>query len=272
MIKYPSVIYDMPDSDYAKAPGIRCTLVKNYIASGSPYEFYMKNIHEDKPGFQCFNPTALELGKAVHGFVLEPENWERDFKVIPSDTRRGTIAYRKLLAENKGKTLIKESMFKDVKKIRDSVFKNKGAEKLLTKGKSEASVFWKEGNQAFKCRFDYLTDSGIVIDLKTCQDSNPRNFLKSIVNFNYDIQNVFYQRAAQKALGLSSPPPFVFIAVNKLYPFESSIIGLGEHTLKKARVRLEEALKNMTEHKQKDDWPSYGENLHVLEIEGRNGY
>ena len=179
----------MPDLEYAKAPGIRCTLVKNYFSSGSPYEFYMKNIHEDKPPFQSFNPAALELGKAVHAYVLEPENWERDFKVIPSDTRRGTIAYRKLLAENKGKTLIKEIMFKDVKKIRDSVFKNKGAEKLLTRGKSEASVFWKEGNQAFKCRFDYLTDSGIVIDLKTCQDSNPRNFLKSIVNFNYDIQN-----------------------------------------------------------------------------------
>ena len=50
------IIISDSDNDSFSA-NYRLPLVKNYISSGSPYEFYMKNIHEDT--FLSFNINFL---------------------------------------------------------------------------------------------------------------------------------------------------------------------------------------------------------------------
>ncbi len=269
-MKYPKTTKDMSDKEYADAEGIRSTLVKNFL-DGTPFAFYKNFICPGRPPSVFEKPTAaleqaLNIGSATHCFVLEPHNFEKRFYIDEDNLKRGTIKQRALVAKHKDKTVIKAQEFAAVKKMRDSLFSNKGVKKLLQKGDAEISLFWKEGDQPFKCRFDFLTKENIIIDLKTTKDACPKNFLSSIRGFKYQIQAAFYQRAARKALGLKKNPPFIFISVSKVYPHECAILALGPSTMAQAERDLKGAIEKMIDCKNRNSWPSHGEHLHVLEL------
>ena len=165
------------------------------------------------------------------------------------------------------KTIISESIYKNIKRMNDSLLKNKGVKKLLDEpGEAELSVFWEYKGQRFKCRFDKITKSGVVIDLKTCADANPTAFLQDIKKWSYELQGAYYSWAAEETLGFKNAP-FVFLVASKVYPYEVSMVSLGPKTLKKSRERLFKIIDELLEKGKKNQWPSYGECLHVLELE-----
>jgi hypothetical protein len=84
-------------------------------------------------------------------------------------------------------------------------------------GEPEVSVFWEDEQRGIdrRARFDWLpdTDGGqlLVADYKTTASAEPRSFAKSIFDFGYDIQDVFYTDAV-RAAGIAEDVSLLFIA------------------------------------------------------------
>ena len=177
------------------------------------------------------------------------------------------MKFKEVQEKNPGKTIISEAIYRNIKNMKASLLSNKGVAKLLSQeGQPELSVFWEYKGQKFKCRFDYVTKSGIVIDLKTCQCANPNTFLGDIKKWSYELQSAYYSWAAEQTLGFKNAP-FVFLVASKNHPYENSMIGLGPKTLEKARRNLFKIIDELVEKNKRNDWQSYGEDLHILELE-----
>ena len=109
-----------------------------------------------------------------------------------------------------------------------------------------------------KCRPDWW-NGDIVIDLKTTQDASPRGFAKSVANFRYHVQQMHYLRGTNAAR-------FIFIAVEKEYPFavgvyelDNDACGVGEELRQRDMQRIKTC-------KQRDEWPGYSNDISSLSL------
>jgi exodeoxyribonuclease VIII len=87
------------------------------------------------------------------------------------------------------------------------------ANALLSHGKAEES-FWADDTPTglrVKARPDWYF-GGTIVDLKTCQDASPSGFARACATFSYHVQAAHY-------LNVTFAERFIFIAVEKTYPF-----------------------------------------------------
>lgn len=111
-----------------------------------------------------------------------------------------------------------------------------------------------------KCRIDqFNSDSGDVLDLKTCQSANPREFARSVSRFGYDLQAAFYKRVAEAA-GLKVER-FGFVAIEKTAPYLCALHWLPEDWLECAEMALDRLLSELRPCILEDCWPGYGSGM-----------
>ena len=146
-------------------------------------------------------PTpAMKKGTAVHAAILEPDFFDDCYVAAPKVDRRtkaGREAWAAFEAEHSGKECLPEAEYADVIAMRQSVYDNPIAAKLLSgEGKNELSYVWKseypgaEGTLC-KARADRLTmyeGTPCIVDLKTSIDASPDEFQKSVGRYAYDLQ------------------------------------------------------------------------------------
>jgi len=167
-------------------------------------------------------PTpAMEFGTAVHSLVLEPEKFEAEYAQAPNVSRTTKVGKAEWeAAAAGGKKLLKREDW-EAAMLMDCAIKNHpmAARVLNATGKAEQSFFahCPETGLELKCRPDYLTDSGWIVDLKTTQDASLKGFQKAAANFRYHVQAAHYLNVYRLATG-KIPRGFIFIAVEKTYP------------------------------------------------------
>jgi len=189
---------------------------------------------------------AFDLGSSVHALLLEPE---KDLVIRGPETRRGKAwAELKEEADTGGKILLTEADFDLASDMAESCLKNEMANHLLTNSDllAEASFFATDPDidVPLKTRPDgLLRNSGIVIDIKTCQDASPRGFEKSVRSFGYDLQAAFYLHVLN--LNKVKVKNFIFICIEKDKPHVVACHELSEMYLRHAHNRVIETLIKM---------------------------
>ena len=184
------------------------------------------------------------LGSATHKLVLEPQDFKNEFAVEPNldkRTKDGKAEFEKFVIENQGKIIIKADEYAKADLIAKSVLEMKATAKFLKDGKAEQSYFSEFDGIKVKCRPDFYNENlGLIVDLKTTSDASPSGFSKSIVNFNYHIQNAFYSDILQ-SLG-KKVNKFLFIAVETKEPFLVGFYELDLAGIEKGREKYKELL------------------------------
>ena len=127
------------------------------------------------------------------------------------------------------------------------------AKKLLAKGHAEQS-FWrddKETGLTCKARCDFI-NGDTIIDLKTTGEGNshPDKFIKSVASYLYHLQAAHY-------LEVIGAKRFVFIAVEKVFPYAVSITELDDAALDWGLKLRQEALQGIAKCHEDAYWPSY---------------
>ena len=215
----------------------------------------------------------MELGTAVHMAVLEPELFLETYTTAPAvskTTKAGKEAWAE--AEATGKKLLKSEELDQIDRMHQSLLSHPGARKALkSAGKAEQSIFATDSATGLemKCRPDYLTDSGWVIDLKTTTDASAESFARSAANFRYHVQAAWYMHVIQTATG-ERPKGFVFLAVEKSAPYavqvfkaSPELIEAGQQQAAADLQRIAECKQTYTENK---PWPGYPETATVLNL------
>lgn len=173
----------------------------------------------------------LVFGAAFHKLVLEPQDFDKEFVVMPNFDRRtkqGKSEYEKFILENVGKDIISLDQYETICGMRDSVMSNKLAVALLN-GNHEHSFYYVDEFTGVPCKvrpdcYRFADDILIIVDLKSCRSAMPKDFIKSVIDYFYDLQTAMYTDGASKTLNIPIEKiKFVFIVVEKTPPYLTAI-------------------------------------------------
>ncbi|MFM5393200.1 PD-(D/E)XK nuclease-like domain-containing protein [Aeromonas veronii] len=183
--------------------------------------------------------VPLDMGKALHCLLLEPEAFEDRFIIAPEFNRRtnaGKEAEAEFLANcARGKTIMTAEEGRKLRLMSESVFAHPDARWLLEEdGICEGSFYWIDPETGELCRSrpdKQLEQHGIIMDVKKVDDMT--RFERHIEEYRYHVQDAMYSEGFFQIYGYI--PTFIFIAV-------SSSIECGRYPV---RVRvLEQAWKD----------------------------
>jgi hypothetical protein len=120
-----------------------------------------------------------------------------------------------------------------------------------------------------KCRVDYLTESGWLIDLKSTQDASLSGFQRSVANFRYHVQAAHYLNVYRLATG-ETPRGFAFITVEKTAPYAVQVFEASPNLIQAGSL---EAMRNLRAlaaaldtYSLETPWPSYSQELVQLDL------
>lgn len=163
-------------------------------------------------------PTpAMQLGSIADCLVLTPEEFERQYSVLPEIDRRtkeGKAIYETFLEDAQGKELVKMETYREAKSIADAVIHHREAMELL-QGQKQVELNGEIHGIEFR-GFADAVNSNSVIDLKTTQDASPSAFQKQAYNLMYHLQCAIY-------LELSGADNFYWVAVENKAPHNVAI-------------------------------------------------
>lgn len=262
--------------DYAKAPGMNASGLKELIRSPEHYYEYRYNHVEPK------DTDSKLKGRLTHFAVLEPEMFMDTHVVEPvfeGYTQKGELttnpnckevkeAKAKWYAELKPDAIVVPSeMLTALTGMTTKILKHPRAKNLLRDGVRETTLFWDdpETGELCKARPDFVTSKGHLVDLKTANDASPIAFERAIVNFKYWLQAAHYCAGA-KATNTAKHDKFIFLVIETSHPYGISLHELVEEDMYEPQRRRANLMQRYAHCKRTNTWPGYDVNINRISI------
>ena len=218
------------NEDYHDSPGISASGLKT---------IYLKSMYHylnQKP----FESKAMAFGSAVHTALLEPDDFDDEYYVMPKLDRRtkiGQTIYNERLKLTKDKKILNKDEGDKINYIIKN-FKKNSLAKEYSQGEIEISHYGKYNGIDVRIRPDVLNrERDFISDVKTCQDNSPMAFKRDIYKYAYHLQAAFYI----DQLGINN---FKFIAVQNVYPYTVEVYTLSNELLERGRNAWKQAFKD----------------------------
>ena len=235
---------------YHQGRAVSSSMLKAFADNASPQEIYHRYVKNDAPSRDT---PAFVFGRAFHKICLERGQFYDDFAIFQGKTRRGK-AFDEFKELNPGKDIITIEIHDEIRRLRDRLFEVDEVRSLLTGGKAESSVLWKDKETGIKCkaRADYIKGN-VIIDIKTCMNASRHAFNQDIVKYNYYIQ------AAHYCAGFGVDH-FAFIVIDKqIYP-RIHVVDLSneyyEMGVVARRAQMERVSYFMGKYGRNKEWPA----------------
>lgn len=258
----PGFCPTLSNEDYHSGPGIsKSGLVK---LDRSPAHYRTPTI----------KTRSMIVGSAFHTAILEPEKFEAEYAIVPEGMSlvnakgKGWKGARVL----EGKEILSTKEGGNLPGMSKAVWDHPDASALLKSGVVEMSAFWRDPEYDFlcKCRPDFVTDGGIVVDLKSCADAREFPFSKVFFDKKYDWQSSWYLEGMnQAALALGKEithDDFAFIAVEKLPPYGVNVFFADKDMLLFAMEEIEVVKALYARCLDSDKWPCYPEDAKFIQL------
>jgi exodeoxyribonuclease VIII len=248
------------NADYHADPAISASQLKEI--SRSPYHYWSRYLDPDRVAMV---PTAaMRLGSLAHCAVLEPDELSNRYQLAPDRrTKEGKAAVIEMAAA--GIEAVSETDLAQALQMADAVRSNSTAALLLSNGAAEESRWWDDVSTGLrcKCRPDWLSaDGATIVDLKTCVDASPASFAKAISNFGYSIQAAHY-------LAGTLATRFIFVAVEKSFPYAIGVYELNTEGLIHGSIARHNNLQRIQDCRAINSWPSYTDDgIQTLQLPG----
>lgn len=238
------------------------------LIAKSPLHYWSKYLD---PNREPESPTpTLILGSAFHSIVLEPDRFNDEFAVAPNVDRR-TSAGKQLWSDftelNAGKTVLSSDQYDTIRKMRDAVMAQPSVEKLLSAGMAEQTIHWNdpETGVACKARPDFMSSTGIVVDLKSTEDAGHDGFARSCLNYRYHVQSAFYLDGMSLSQGRLFDT-FVFVAVEKSPPYAVAVYVAPDDFVNLGRDTYMSDLEKFKRCVQTGEWHGYPKEIQTLQL------
>lgn len=210
--------------------------------------------------YESEQSEAMLLGSVVHTLVLEPHLFNDEYVTMPKIDRRtkeGKLAYSELLLFSDGKKLITQDVITKAQSMSSAVSDNDIATQIINDANVEQSIYWEDKKTGILCKArPDIWKSGLVADLKTCNDASYRNFQSEAMRYGYFLQaGMIYEATASVGDTLRT---FAFICVEKEEPYTTAVYVLDEYAIEFGRDLFRDTLDKFAECQHKNDWPSHG--------------
>ncbi len=267
VLNYPigELIENVPFDLYRKAPGMNSSALKDILQS--PAHFYQrKYLQAEKK-----ETPALKFGKLFHYAVLEPDLFRKRAVVEPDvDKRTKEGKYQMQIFEGNLEPDALIMNQNDLVRLTGMIQKmemHKIARGLLEKGLRETTIFWNDSETGDLCkaRPDFITEDGLLIDLKTTSDARYKYFSRDAGEYMYFVQAAHYLESARVTKKMKCED-FIFLAFESEAPYEIAVYPMGQQSLESGVTVRRKAMRIYSECKKKNEWPGYNPEAQCLEI------
>lgn len=244
----------MTEKEYRTAQGISKSSLFKIADSPEKFKYYMEHPEEPTP--------SLIFGQLFHKMALQPEELLNDFVVCPAVDRRtkaGKEAYAEFEKTAGDKTIVTEDMMNLAAEMCTALRENNFAQKLLS-GEIEKPFFWTDEltQEQCKCRADVVTSIGdidVIVDLKSTDNAKTDVFMRSAVNYGYDVQAAMYKDGVEKCT--QKKYIFVFVAIEKKPPYSINIMKADDVFIQHGYDMFRELIGIYHDCKTTNNWYGY---------------
>lgn len=280
----PGVYPDISNEDYHGGPGISNSGLGDILRS--PWHYYSRHLDPNRP-----KPTEKDwqlVGNLAHCAILEPEEFEKRYVVLPSDAPRRPSEIQRNAKKPSAATIQAIEWWDEwtartagattiTPEQRDAALRQSAAVRALpdvaealASGRSEVSAYWVDDatDALCKCRPDWVHTAGagvVLLDVKTTEDASPAGFARSIMRYGYHRQAAWYSDGYALASG-TRVLAFVLVAVEKEWPYAACAMMLDDASLDLGRRSYRRALDTYAECLARNEWPSYSSAIELVSL------
>lgn len=210
--------------------------------------------------------TAMQKGTATHTAILEPYEFENRTMRGPDD-RRGN-KWKDALEEAGDKLLLVASEYDDVLRMRDAVHADPKTAQLINGNDGQVEITAVSDWDGIKCKSknDLVRPSlSTIVDLKTTSDASKEGFAKSVANFGYHRQAVWYLKNWNRA-SEDTMQRFLFLAVESSPPYAHAIYELDEEAMREGERQINNAMNIYAQCLESGEWPGYPSGVQPLSL------
>lgn len=244
----PAIVTDMPIEDYHKHDSISNSGLS--LVSRSPAHYAFAEPWK--------STRAQEIGTAFHTALFEPERFKKEYIITEGNDKR-LVAYKDAAKVYGGDKTLTANEGASVRVMLEAIMANESARDAFeAEGLAEVSLFAKdpETGVTMRCRFDWLTLTGMGVDLKKTQDCREFAFSKSLYLYRYHCQAAMYSHIYKLVTGklLAS---FKFLAVEEQPPCANVLYDLDPLAMQYGYTQYREALTAYAQAKNSGIWETY---------------
>lgn len=252
------LVHDMPAEAYHADMALSKSGLDQFKKSPAHYRAWRDGLTKPE------STPAMEFGSAFHAAVLEPSKFASEYTVFDGDrrTKAGREDYERLQAT--GVTVLSKDSMDTIKAMQLAVLAHPTARKILGWDiRTEVSVFDLWNDIRVKGRIDILPEgeyAHVLCDLKTTSDASPAGFAKTAAQLRYHVQAAWYLRFFSARL------KFIFIAIEKVAPYEVGVYELDTAAIAAGEAEIERQLDMFKSCQDFDSWPGYSTQLQTLSL------
>lgn len=213
---------------------------------------------------------AYDLGHAVHLFVLGEG---ATISVVNADDWKTKAAREKRdRAYALGLTPLLPHEYAKAKTMANAVLGHPLGRVLFAEGQAEASLYWTDTETGIRCRArpDFIPARSfggrrLFVDLKTTKDSNPAKFARSVADYGYHVQQVWYTDGARE-IGLDDNCGFVFVNVDVEPPHLVSVVQLDAEAIEIGGDIKRRALRTYARCAETGVWPGWSDDITTISL------
>jgi hypothetical protein len=265
----PGLHAGVPYAEYDLWPAARHSLLRLFNRTPA----HAREAIEHPP-----TPTpALELGRAIHRAILEPQAFAEEYARAPKVDLRTSIGKHRwadFAAANLGKKVLTADSYAVCLGARESVWRHSTARQLLeTAGLVEVSALWRDAETGLPCkaRLDKLTALNgwsVILDLKSADNAGPRAFEREIHRWSYHQQAGFYIDGCDAITAVEErrERKYVFLVVEKNPPFAVACYELEPEAIQLGRDEYRKHLAEYALCLETGVWPAFDQGVGTISL------
>lgn len=256
---------DVSMVEYHDGPGISKSGLDKIAQS--PRHYW--NAYLNPESVQAEPTPAQLLGSAAHCWILEPDEFGQRYAVRPEGidrrTKDGKARWSEFETEATGKEIITAEQYEHVMRMGEAVRDKDKAAAMLSRGDPEVTAFWRddETGALCKCRPDWVSTAGFVVDLKTTADASPKSFARTATNFRYHVSSAFSMDGMRAATGRRLAA-YAFLVVESTPPYGVALYVLDDLSQERGHELYRRDLTRYAECLANDHWPDYSPDVETL--------
>ena len=222
------------------------------------YKAWLEGEDEEKTS------AALAFGSLSHLLTLQPQEFCNQYAVTDLNlTTKEGKAWKASLPE--GVQVVKHDDYEKAQMMADAVRDHPQAKMLFQNYIAEEPIYWTFDGVPCKAKPDIVAEvfgRRYIADLKTTESVNPEAIRKSIAKWGYHRQAAWYL-SGMEAVGRPCDA-FIFIFVEKTYPYLVTMCQLDEEALAKGMEECLRAVSTLKECQASGTWPCYTREIITL--------
>lgn len=244
------------DKTYNELDAIRRSDLWKIKQSPLHFKYFMDNEEEDA--------KALEFGIAMHMALLEWEQFELEYSILPKfdkRTKQGKSDYENFLIRNEGKRFLTLEEKEQIIAMRSAVMSHPVAKELITNSVTREEAFLttdSETGEKVKVKADIITKYNghdYIVDYKTTQSCKDRAFESSVKKYGYKFQAGFYTDVIEQCN--LQRYRFAFIGQEKTAPYAVRVYWCDDDFVRAGKVEYHNLLRLYHHCKETDTWNGY---------------